>query len=113
MNFPGGAQVKNPPANAGDPDLIPGLGRYPGVGNGNLLQHSCLKHSMDRGAWQATVHGVTKNWTQLSLCTCAHAHTHTHTHRYTISVMHQSMGHDTPSFDSIHLQYLWCFNKYT
>ena len=113
MNFPGGAQVKNPPANAGDPDLIPGLGRYPGVGNGNLLQHSCLKHSMDRGAWQATVHGVTKNWTQLSLCTCVRTHTHTHTHRYTISVMHQSMGHDTPSFDSIHLQYLWCFNKYT
>ena len=109
MNFSGGAQVKNPPANAGDPDLIPGLERYPGVGNGNLPQHSCLKHSMDRGAWQATVHGVRKSWTQLSARMCAH----THTHRYTISVMHQSMGHDTPSFDSIHLQYLWCFNKYT
>ena len=55
--------VKNPPANAGDVrdvSLILGLGRYPGVGNGNLLQHSCLGNPMDRGAWRATVHGVTK-----------------------------------------------------
>ena len=55
--------VKNPPANAGDvrdASLILGLGRYPGVGNGNLLQHSCLGNPMDRGAWRATVHGATK-----------------------------------------------------
>ena len=43
---------------AGDPGSIPGLGRYPGAGNGNLLQYSCLENSMDRGAWWATVHGV-------------------------------------------------------
>ena len=58
--------VKNSPASAadtGDPGLIPGLGRSRGEGNGNLLQHSCL---VGRGAWQATVHGVTKSWTQLS-----------------------------------------------
>ena len=53
--------VKNPPASAGDAkdtDLIPGLGRSPGVGNGTPLQYSCLENSMDRGAWRATVHGV-------------------------------------------------------
>ena len=60
--------VKNPPANAGDiRDLnsIPGLGRSPGGGNGNPLQYSCLENPMDRGAWKATVHWVTKSWTQL------------------------------------------------
>ena len=44
----------------GDPDLIPGLGISPGDGNGNPLQYSCLENSMDRGAWWATVHGVTR-----------------------------------------------------
>ena len=52
--------VKNPSANVGDAGLIPGLGRYPGEGNGNLPQYSCLGNPMDRGAWQATVYGVTK-----------------------------------------------------
>ena len=69
MGFPGGSMVKNPPANAGDAkdaDLISWLGRSPGEGNGNPLQCSCLKNSMDRGAQQATVHGVPKSWTQLS-----------------------------------------------
>ena len=51
--------------NAGDVGLIPGSGRYPGVGNDNLLQYSCLENSMDRGAWQATVLGVAKSWTRL------------------------------------------------
>ena len=51
--------VKNPSANAGDVGLIPGLGRSPGEGN-DPLQYSCLGNSMDRAAWQATVHGVTK-----------------------------------------------------
>ena len=46
---------------AGDADLIPGWGRSPGEGNGNPPQYSCLENSMDRGAWQATVHGITKN----------------------------------------------------
>ena len=58
--------VKNPPANARDvrdPGLIPGSGRSPGKGNGNPLLYSCLENPMDRGAWWAAVHGVTKNWT--------------------------------------------------
>ena len=65
--FPGGAVVNNLPARATeDAGLIPGSGRSPGEGNGNRLQHSCLENSMDRGAWQATVHGVAKSQTWLS-----------------------------------------------
>ena len=52
-------QVKKLPTNAGDAGSIPGSGRSPGGGNGNPLQYSCLKNPMDRGTWQATVHGVT------------------------------------------------------
>ena len=52
--------VKNPPASAGDADLIPGLGRSPGEGNGNPLKYSGVGKPMDRGTWWATVHGVTK-----------------------------------------------------
>ena len=59
MGFPGSSMVKNPPANAGDMGLIPGSGRFPGVGNGNPLQYSCGK-SMGRGASWATVHGITE-----------------------------------------------------
>ena len=55
--------VKNLPAYAGDPDLIPGLGRSPGEGNGTQLQRSCLRTPTDREAWQSTVHAVTKNQT--------------------------------------------------
>ena len=57
--------INNLPANAGDArdeSLIPGLGRSPGGENGNLLQYSCLENSMDRGAWQAIVYGVTESW---------------------------------------------------
>ena len=54
--------VKNPPANAGDVDITPGLGRSPGERNGNPLQYSCLENPMDRGAWWATVCGVAKEW---------------------------------------------------
>ena len=53
-----------------DVGLVPGWGRFPGVGNGNPLQYSCLENSMDRGTWWATVHGVAKSWTQLSICAC-------------------------------------------
>ena len=67
--FPGGLLVKNPPASAGDTrdtGLIPKSGRSPGEGNGNLPQYSCLENPMDRGAWQAIVHGVAKRQTSLS-----------------------------------------------
>ena len=72
MGFPGGTVVKNQPANAGDArDMgsIPGSGKSPGEGNGNPLQSSCLENPTDREAWQATVHEVTKRWTQLSMHT--------------------------------------------
>ena len=55
--------VKNLLVNAGDAGSIPGSGRSPGEGNGNPLQFPCLETPMDRGAWWATVHGVTKNQT--------------------------------------------------
>ena len=76
MGFPGGSDGRESACNSGDPDLIPGLGRSSGKGNGNPLQYSCLENSMDREAWLATVHGVSKGRKQLS----ARAHTHTHTH---------------------------------
>ena len=60
MDFPGGSDGKASVYNAGDLGLIPGSGRCPGEGNGNPLQYSCLENPMDRGAWQATVHGVIK-----------------------------------------------------
>ena len=60
MGFPHSSVSKEPACNAGDPGLIPGLGRSPGEGNGNPLQCSCLENAMDRGAWQATVHGVAR-----------------------------------------------------
>ena len=65
MMWSGGSDGKEPACNAGDLGLIPGSWRFPGEGNGNPLQYSCLKNSMDREDWQATVHGVAKSWTWL------------------------------------------------
>ena len=64
--FPGDLDSKESAFSAGDRGSIPGSGRSPGEGNGNLLQYSCLENSMDGGVWRATVHGVAKSWTQLS-----------------------------------------------
>ena len=63
--FLGDSVVKNLPENAGDTGLISGSGRFPGGGNGNPLLLFAWKNPMDRGAWQAIVHGVTKSRTQL------------------------------------------------
>ena len=64
--------VKASAYNAGDPGSIPGLGRSPGEGNGTPLQYSCLENPMDGGAWEATVHGVTKSQTRLNDFTFFH-----------------------------------------
>ena len=61
MGFPGSIVAKNLPADGGDVSSISGLGRSPGVENGNLPQYSCLKNSMDRGAWWAAVLGIAKS----------------------------------------------------
>ena len=66
MGFLGGSYSKESAYNMGDMGLIPGSGRFPGEGNGNPLQYSCLGNPMDRGAWQATIHEVAKSQTRLS-----------------------------------------------
>ena len=60
MGLSGGSVVKNLPANAGNAGSVPGLRRFPGEGNGNVLQYSCLGNPMDRGAWQDIVLKVAK-----------------------------------------------------
>ena len=62
-SFPSGSDGKISACNAGDLGLIPELGRSPREGNGNPLQYPCLETPVDRGAWWATIHGVTKSWT--------------------------------------------------
>ena len=77
IGFIGGTVTKNLPDNVGDAKdtgMIPWSGRSPGVDNGNSLQYSYLENSMDRGSWQATVHGVTES------DMAEHTHTDTHTH---------------------------------
>ena len=71
MGFPGGSDHKESACNAGDVGLIPGLGRFPGEGNGYPLQYPCLENSMDRGTWWATVHGIANSQTQLKRLTLA------------------------------------------
>ena len=63
LGFPGGSDDKESTCNAGEPGLIPGLGRSPGEGNGNPFQDSCLENSMGRGDWWASVHEFAKSWT--------------------------------------------------
>ena len=64
--FSGGSDGKESVCSVGELDSVPGLGRSPGEGNGNPLQYSCLKNSMDRGAWWVIAHGVTKSQTWLA-----------------------------------------------
>ena len=66
LSFPGGSDGKESACSSGDLGLIPGLGASPGEVNGYALQYPCLENPMDRGAWQATIHGVAKSQTQLS-----------------------------------------------
>ena len=85
LGFPGCSVVKNLPANAQDSDSIPGSGRSPGEGNGNLLKYSFLGNSRDRVALWATVHGVAKSETQLSTdayIKCVYIYIHIYIHIY-------------------------------
>ena len=65
LGFPGSSDDKESACNVGDPGSIPGSGKFSGERNGNPLQYSCLGNPMDRGAWRATVRGVTKSQTRL------------------------------------------------
>ena len=106
--FPGGSVVENLPASVGDPGLTSGSGRGPGKGVGTPLQFSCLENSMDRGAWWATVHGVTKSQTCLS--------------DYTTNKRWEGSGHikkrgralETKGGDSakaLRQEWVWCITK--
>ena len=66
IGFLGGPDGKESAYNVRGPGSIPGLGRSLREGNGNPLQYTCLENPMDRGTWQATVHGVVKSWTRLN-----------------------------------------------
>ena len=90
LGFPGGAAVKKPPANAGDPGSIPGLGRSPGGGHGEPLQYSCLENPMGRGAWSTTVHRVTKSGTRLKQLS-------THARTLQVAPLPQGLFQPTPS----------------
>ena len=79
MGFPGGTDGKESVCIAGDPSLIPGLGRSPGEGNGNQLQYSCLENSMDRGAWQATSMELQRAGLNFYIYVCVYVYTYTHT----------------------------------
>ena len=81
----GGSVVKKPLVNAGDQGLIPESGRYPGEGNGNPFQYSCLENPMDRGAWWALVHGVANSRTQLKQLS-------THSHPVLVTVATKTPG---------------------
>ena len=72
QDFPGGSDGKGSVYNEGDLGWIPGLGRFPGEGNGNPLQYSCLENPMDGGAWEAAVHGVAKSRARLNDFTSLH-----------------------------------------
>ena len=120
MGLPSSSWVKNPPANVGDPGSIPGSWRFPGEGNGNLLQYSCLGNPMDWGVCWGTAHGVARvrgdlvtkpppplSWghkglnTTEQLSTCTQTHTRTDTH--TFSYHFQSAAHPFYHQLSIHI----------
>ena len=93
-----GSDGKKSACNAGDLGSIPGSGKSPGKGHCNPLQNSCLENPKDRGAWQATVHGVTKSQTQLS-----NFHSLTHTYIKVVNLKHRKHTLDYNFFN------LWRF----
>ena len=83
---PGDSEGKESAFNTGDPSSIPGSGRYPEEQNGRPFQYSCLEKSMNRGDWQATVHGFAKNQNTAEQQIHTHTHTHTLTHSHTYNI---------------------------
>ena len=92
--FFGGSEGKEYAYYVGDPDSIPGLGRSTGGGHGNSLQYSYLENSMDRGAWQAVVHGITKSyrWTHTHTPRSKRSEKWTHTHTLPIGAKDEKNG---------------------
>ena len=98
--FPGGIVVKNLLANKGDTGLIPRSGRSPREGNGNPLQYSCLENPMDRGAWWATVHEITKTH-------ITHARTHITLHTIIYKIKIKDLLYSTGNY----IQYFVIYNR--
>ena len=125
-SFPCGSDGKDSTCNAGDLGLIPGLGRFPGQGNSYPLQYSGLENSMDRGAWQTTVHGAAKSQTQLNnfaielslilvdqseLCKMSHL-VKSEESRLASSVLHTSDQRRDHIVTQYHLRYLLLCQSY-
>ena len=114
LGFPGRSHGKESACSAGDLGSIPGSERSPQEGHGNPLQCSFLESSIDRGAWRATVHGVTKS--QHDWVTNTHSHTHTHTHTHAHAHTEVNVGCCTILFSTtvsaikIFSYCIFCFN---
>ena len=111
QGFPGSSDGKESDCSAGEPGLIPRLGTSPGEGNANALQHCCLENSKDRGAWQASVHGVTKSQTQLITRLQEMESEQVH-----VKLLNQDMGdHGNSEMWVTHFRLLfsWIFNNFT
>ena len=100
MGFPSASVGKESAYNAGDVSSNPELGRSSGEGNGNPLQYPCLENSTDRGAWQATVHAVTKGQTQLSDFTSLHSLPHKRQSHNSTGTVSRVSARDMPRYKS-------------
>ena len=89
---------------------VPGWGRSPGGGHGNSLQYSYLENPMDRGAWRATVHGVTKRWTRLKQLSTAHVHTHMEGENF-FGRKQKTLSQSWPAAFGFLLLLLWSYHK--
>ena len=108
LGFPGDSMIKNLPTNAGDGGSVPGSGRSRGEGNGNPLQFSCLGNPRDRGAWQATIHGFTK---ELDMTWWLNSNSHPISIVSLISVSHFFQINQIPPQNCGNLWFLPCWSE--
>ena len=110
MGFPDSSVGKESTCNEGDMGSIPGSGRSSGGRHGSTLQYSCLENPMDKGAWQATIHRVTKSQTQMKRLS-RHAHTHIYIYSHLLKSENKSCHVLLGFFIKSQLEYLWTIRK--